>query len=606
MVVEEKKVEQPVICDDGKSSELTIPASECKVFKVTVFTDRAEVTRRVLLSDLESGQHVIMVKGVSKFIDQNSIRAKGLGKMVLRSVGCEVNFPKVQEVPKDAAAEFDERIRVINQGIAMLNKKLERSKAEHTLLQTFVNNVMRGPGAGNKDVAPGWVGLNEEKLQSVSELLAYYSKASEEKDKRETEIKDQLRIERERVSKVNEEKQARGLKRVSGDPTHDVKVVLQAVGELKKAELHLTYMVSNASWSPSYDIRALSTSTDLSLTYYGTVRQSTDEKWMGVELSLSTAKPQVGGTPPELPTKVVQFKQEPVYQPTSMMSKSGWAVPSQAIFLQSAQPEMCVAASSMAPMVGSSLPLPAARVAVAEAKSGGGAGAATFKIAAATDVASDNKPQKVTICILELSTTMSHFCVPTESPHAYLQCRTVNTSAFELLASNEVNVFFDGSYVSKTKLPNVSPGESFQSFLGADSSVRIDAAPPSKVHMKGGYWSTTDSCRHTIVTKIKNTKDRNVLVICSKQLPRSSDKSIKVEPLMPNAAELQRGSDAEEAYQTALAKKEKGALAPTNYVKLLATKNNIVWKRTLKPQTEGVFKLQYTVEWPKGRQLQFS
>jgi len=602
MIVEEKKVEQPVVCDDGKSSELIIPASECKVFKVTVFTDRAEVTRRVLLSDLESGQHVIMVKGVSKFIDQNSIRAKGLGKMVLRSVGCEVNFPKVQEVPKDAAAEFDERIRVLNQGIAMLNKKLERSKAEHTLLQTWVNNVMRGPGAGSKDVqAPGWVGLNEEKLQSVSELLAYYSKASEEKDKRDAEIKDQLRIERERVSKVNEEKQARGYKRVAGDPTHDVKVVIQAVGELKKAELHLTYMVSNASWSPSYDIRALSTSTDLSLTYYGTVRQSTDEEWMGVELSLSTAKPQVGGTPPELPTKVVQFKQAPLFQPKRMMASSSWAVPQQARF---AQAEMCIAPASAAVELGHALQ--PARVAVAEAKSGGGAGAATFKIAATTDVASDNKPQKVTICILTLSTTMSHFCVPTESPHAYLQCRTVNTSAFELLASNEVNVFFDGSYVSKTKMPNVSPGESFQSFLGADSSVRINATPPSKVHMKGGYWSTTDSCRHTIVTKIKNTKDRNVLVICSKQLPRSSDKSIKVEPLMPNAAELQRGSDAEEAYQTALSKKERGAVPPTNYVKLLATKNNIVWKRILKPQTEEVFKLQYTVEWPKGRQLQFS
>jgi len=602
MVVEEQKVEQPVICDDGKSSELTIPALECKVFKVTVFTDRAEVTRRVVLSDLESGQHVIMVKGVSKFIDQNSIRAKGLGKMVLRSVGCEVNYPEVQKVPKDAAAEFDERIRVLNQGIAMLNKKLERSKAEHTLLQTFVNNVMRGPGAGSS--APGWVGLNEEKLQSVSELLAYYRKASEEKDKRDEEIKEQLRIERERVTKVNEEKAARGLKRVAGDPTQDVKVVLQAVGELKKAELHLTYMVSNASWSPSYDIRALSTSTDLSLTYYGTVRQSTDEEWMGVELSLSTAKPQVGGTPPELPTKVVQFKQAPIYQARQMIGSSAWAGPQQSRFMHAAQAEMCIAPASAPLQVVNSLQ--PARVAVAEAKAGGGAGAATFKIAAATDVASDNKPQKVTVCILELSTTMSHFCIPTESPHAYLQCRTVNTSAFELLASNEVNVFFDGSYVSKTKMPNVSPGESFQSFLGADSSVRINATPPSKVHMKGGYWSTTDSCRHTIVTKIKNTKDRNVLVICSKQLPRSSDKSIKVEPLMPNAAELQRGSDAEEAYQTALAKKEKGARAPTNYVKLLATKNNIVWKRILKPQTEEVFKLQYTVEWPKGRQLQFS
>merc|ERR1712038_1837045 len=237
-----------------------------------------------------------------------------------------------------------------------------------------------------------------------------------------------------------------------------------------------------------------------------------------------------------------------------------------------------------------------AKIATAEAVASGN-GAATFKIAAVTNVPADNKPQKVTICILSMVTLMSHFCVPTESQYAYLQCKTTNKSSFELLESKEVNVFFDGSFVSTSEMPSVAPGESFQSFLGADSSVKITASPAFKQTAQGGYFSKTTSQRHKVVTKIKNNKPKNeVFIICSKQLPRSNDSSIKVTPLTPSARDLEQGTTLENNY----ARDKTGKMnPPMNYVKLHELKNNIVWKRIVKPQQETTFILEYAVEWPK-------
>merc|ERR550534_176220 len=551
--------------------------------------------------------------------------------MVLRSVSTELNYPKKEVVDESDAAVFNEKIRVIKKKIAEHNRALARSTEQFELVEAFANGLFTNPNSaktgstlfkrsyGKTTVAekkeptsentPQWMLLDKEKIGNVSDMLSFYRKASEEKDKRHEEIKEARRLDQEKLKVIEAERWERKIPQTSRTPSQDIKVVLQALKGLKIAKLFLTYMVGNASWTPSYDVRATSSSSILTLTYYGTIRQSTGEIWKGVNMSLSTAKPQIGGTPPELPTKTVNFMQHLArfkakkYKKRAVSSSQFKRSKESHMRRQSLEMQMDECEEELKEL--ESAPLEVSRVAMAEVSSGS-AGAATFKIAAVTDVESNNKPQKVTICMVELKSLMSYFCVPTESSNAYLQCKTTNTSSFELLPSNEVNIFFDGSYVSKSTMPSVSPGESFESFLGADSSVRISTTPPYKVHTKGGYFSKTDSCAHTLVTKIKNTKAaQDIFIVCSKQLPRSTDASIKVTSIEPSPALLQRGADAELEYQNGLMNKVKGMKPPMNYVKLDQEKHNIVWKRILKAQEESVFKLCYNVEWPKGREVEF-
>ena len=51
--------------------------------------------------------------------------------------------------------------------------------------------------------------------------------------------------------------------------------------------------------------------------------------------------------------------------------------------------------------------------------------------------------------------------------------QATNDSDYTLLASDDVSIFFDNSFVTKTSLTSVSPGESFQTFLGIDPAVKV-------------------------------------------------------------------------------------------------------------------------------------
>ena len=78
--------------------------------------------------------------------------------------------------------------------------------------------------------------------------------------------------------------------------TVTVRVSAPQAGSLDVA---LSYTVPGASWAPSYDARVLSSERAVNLGYFGIVRQSTGEDWKDVTLTLSTARPGLGGAAPD-------------------------------------------------------------------------------------------------------------------------------------------------------------------------------------------------------------------------------------------------------------------------------------------------------------------
>lgn len=70
------------------------------------------------------------------------------------------------------------------------------------------------------------------------------------------------------------------------------------------------YQVSQACWSPSYDVRVWVDDDEaphLEIGYYGLVKQNTGEDWNNCSLILSTATPSVGGSPPRTPSSIVKY-----------------------------------------------------------------------------------------------------------------------------------------------------------------------------------------------------------------------------------------------------------------------------------------------------------
>lgn len=76
--------------------------------------------------------------------------------------------------------------------------------------------------------------------------------------------------------------------------------------------------------------------------------------------------------------------------------------------------------------------------------------------------------------------------------------QATNNTDYLLLASNDVSIFFDNSFVTKTSLTSVSPGESFQTFLGIDPAVKVNERQTEStlnpLHVFPGGMGCTISC----------------------------------------------------------------------------------------------------------------
>ena len=65
-------------------------------------------------------------------------------------------------------------------------------------------------------------------------------------------------------------------------------------------KVRLNYLVTAATWRPQYRFRAAAEKDPVQLEYLAAIEQQTGEDWTGVDMTLSTAQPQLNATPPEL------------------------------------------------------------------------------------------------------------------------------------------------------------------------------------------------------------------------------------------------------------------------------------------------------------------
>ncbi len=92
------------------------------------------------------------------------------------------------------------------------------------------------------------------------------------------------------------------ISQAQGGKSRDYKEIIVKIenSEAGKIKLNPSYLVSSASWYPSYDARVLSKSKQIELTYTGVMQQSTGEDWNEVKLTFSTADPLTVKSLPEL------------------------------------------------------------------------------------------------------------------------------------------------------------------------------------------------------------------------------------------------------------------------------------------------------------------
>eukprot|EP01040_Poterioochromonas_malhamensis_P007121 gene7121-7692_t len=605
--MEETSVIRETLVASAAKTSVEKHIDDCPITNVVVYRDRAEVTRQVFLSALEIGELQVSIFSLTQQANTDSIRVK---TMESNCDILEVSHEFVYNQRSSASTTVNEvkaKVEELEEKLAKIDNSLTRLGSQRGFLTTYANNVVSNSGA---QVATR-VGIKE-----ATDVLVHYQneveKLDDERVKTEKEKKTiaaELEIQRRKLQELTNDHLAR---------EHEMRITLFISLEAKAVEdirLQFSYVVNNATWSPSYDIRVNNTDSSLALSYFAEVTQTTGENWQDCHLMLSTSNPSIGSTPPALPQKTFDFYRPYYggYAKKTMLARSSVMAPRAAELEDRASFSALGDDYGGAPSFAQQSQIPS-DFRKAGVVGSGDAGSTVFTINRKVSIDCDNKPHKVMITARSFRPQMVHYAVPSVSPHVYIQAKTKNSSQYPLLASDNVSIYLDGNFISKSSLKQTSAGESFQIFVGVDPAVKVEYLPVRKEEYRKGWVSGSEVKKFSHATILHNTKSSAIRIILAESLPRSTNEKIAIELLEPAANALTEGKGSalpETTAQDAISnltnysenEDPNDDSLPRDFVTKNKLTNNVVWLKTLQPQEKAKVDFVYKVTWPKGSQI---
>ncbi|WAC38974.1 mucoidy inhibitor MuiA family protein [Pedobacter sp. SL55] len=254
-----------------------------KISDVTVFMNGAQVQRLSDHVELPQGVSLLVFSGLSSSIETQSLQAKGEGNFTILSVTKQNNFLLDKKKSEQKAALLA-KSEDISDKIVVLNNEIAVYKAEEEMLMK--NQTVMGPNV-NYDLVKLKAALDFQKLR-----------LNETKNKQASLQKEVAKL-YEEINKINRQAAEIDGKPIGNSSDVVVKVSTKAA---TKGKFALTYLVKNASWYPTYDIRAKDVASPIQLVYKANVSQNSGEDWKNVKLILSSGNPSNNNEKPTLPT----------------------------------------------------------------------------------------------------------------------------------------------------------------------------------------------------------------------------------------------------------------------------------------------------------------
>lgn len=509
------------LCAGGSALWLHAAPVNSTISAVTVYTDRAVVTRSATV-ELPAGTTELVFANLPQALNEHSLQVSGRGtaQALILDVGAKQTY--VDFTPNARVKELEDQLKGLTKQMRGLNDQANLLNTQQAMLDRMEAALFAPP---TKDVP-------RPDLNQFTSSLNYLT---EQKAKLVTE-RAALDDQREELqNKINTVQNQLNELRGSGGRAFKTVTVRVSAPQAGSLDVSLSYTVPGASWMPSYDARVQSGDHSVSLGYFGLVRQSTGEDWKDVALTLSTARPGLGGAAPVLSVwnvdvfnPILLRQQAENERRRTMLEKSAREVAPATVNMQGFTTNLAMAAPA---------PLEEKDAELATATIEAAATSASFKIGTSASVPSDNSPQKVPITSAKLATNPEYLTVPKRLATAYLTAKVVNTSDFPLLAG-AMNVFLDGTFVATSSLRTVMSGEKFDLALGADEGISVKHKRVNKFTEDTGLTNSGKRITYEYLITIQNNKRTAERVIVADQLPISRNEKIVVRQITPSAGEL--------------------------------------------------------------------
>jgi uncharacterized protein (TIGR02231 family) len=524
------------------------PVLSTQVSAVTVFADRAQVTRSAAIDLPKEAARVVIAK-LPGWIDADSVRVAldppGAGRILDVAVSTaylaeasEAAVRKalqgVQETTDDVAAIADEE-RTLNEEIARLDG-----------LRTFaVDRVPREMTGG------------EVKLKTFTDTLAYVSEAV----RKDRMVLRQLAKKRRDLEPVLSARQ-RELAEVQTRAQLQQSAVTVELSGSGRAQLKVTYLTPGAAWESVGELRVAKGAASVAVQQFASVVQTTGEDWTGATLTFSTQRPDDVLGVPEAHGLMLDKNGAGLGDVIGHHGESFTRA-------QSLYTEQNAAVARNARHWGDSLARQTdvqnrAVESFAQLSRRGTTG--HFTALADRTVRSDGKPVRVPISNGEFAATTKIVAVPEVSLNAVRVADLHNEGKAPILPGRAA-LFTEGAFVGASQLAFTAPGEAFSVFLGVDDRLKMERTLDKKTSVLRRSGKRTEMALAFVLTA-ENLGNEPIVVEMAERIPVAQTNEIEIDDV-----ELPRK-----------AKPDAHGVAH--------------WTETIAPHAKVTWRVSYTLEYP--------
>jgi len=521
-----------------------------KISKATVFPKGVQL-ENVAKFELGQGKSVLSFKNLSPYINKESVRVDGDGKFTILNVQLHNDFINELEKTKEITdldsniEQYAYKIEDEEIAIKVLNEKLEFLKS-------------------NKSVTGKEQAINPEVFKSLN--LIY----GDNVEKYTTEILKKQRVIKDYTKKVDKLKnQLNSLNSKNVLPSGIITVTVDSK-QAQTSTIKLTYLVDNASWYPSYDIRFSSINKPLTISYKANIAQNAGIDWKEVDLKLSTAKTNISAQIPTLSTNYLKFY-EPSITETLNNRVAGVAITNNAGFLAPTElkirgyasmsnnnplyivdgiPQSDISAISPNDIEKIDILKDASATAIYGSRGANGVVLITTKqdkdksgtpltitsknetsneytIDAPQTVNSDNKTNTIKFRETELKAAYEYRAIPKLSKNVFLIGKVSDWYQADLI-DGEANVYLENSFVGKSRINTQQFSDTLDISFGIDNNISVNREK-IKDYSESPFLGSTKKETFAWKLTIRNNKTYPIKAKLYDQVPISSTKEIQVE-----------------------------------------------------------------------------
>lgn len=526
-----------------------------KISNVTVYSSGAQVERTATF-DIQQGKSLLAFKNLSPYINKESIRVDGDGNYTILNVQLQNDYLNQLEKTKE--------INDLNAGIQQYQDKIEDEETWIKILTEKLEFLKANKSITGKEQA-----VNPEVFKSLNLIYGEnFEKYSLEVLKRKRLIKDYAK-ETEKL-----ENQLSTLNSKSELPSGTITIMVDA----KKAQnstIKLDYLVDNAKWYPSYDIRFVDYNKPLTVSFKANISQNTGVDWKNVDLKLSTAKTNISAQIPYLNANYLQFYY-PAYSNNSLTGKVAGVQLSNNAGSVGATSEIKI--RGIASINGNDAPLyvvdgviqtditylnpdniekmdvlkGASATALYGSRGSKGVIVITTKqgsdesdvpltvtaknetsneyiVDAPQSVNSDNKLNSITFRETQLNATYEYQSIPKLSKNVYLVAKISDWYKADLM-DGEANIYLENSYVGKSRINTQQFSDTLEISFGIDNNISVNREK-IKEFSQSEFIGSNKKSTYAWKLTMRNNKPYAIKAKLFDQVPVSSNKEIQVETL---------------------------------------------------------------------------